>query len=261
MRLIFSILLMITLSSQAETSAYEIMKKVDDRYVGDTTVSTQTMFIVNSRGNKLVRKIKSFSKIQGDTTKSVISLLQPADVKDIAFLSHQWEQLDKDTQTWMFLPALDRVERMPESDRSNAFMGSDFSFSDMDGLEIELWQYRFISQDEQLDGEKVYTIEATPKPQYVKRVKDETGYSRVELWVSKDSYIVLRSKHYVANSSKMKELTVEDIRKIENIYTFKLTMKTYKGKRLENASILMINDIEYNTELADSMFTPGQLRQ
>ncbi|AJQ97060.1 outer membrane lipoprotein-sorting protein [Gynuella sunshinyii] len=264
MKYIVSIILVIltgvSLAGQ-DQRAYDIMKKVDERYDGDSITSLQTLILVNSKNQKKTRQLKSFSKEYGDDTRSIIYMLKPAEVRNTAFLSHNWSDSSKDDESWMYLPALDRVDRLPASDQKNAFMGSDFSFADMNGFELEEWQYRLIDENADINGQPCYRIEAVPAESFRQKIIDETGYDRVEHWITKDSYMTVQSHLYLADSSKNKVLNVEDIRDIEGILTpYRMTMKTYKGTRLEHASLLLLNEVVYNTLEDDNLFTSGQLR-
>ncbi len=246
----------------AGSNADQIMERVDKRYDGDSMISVQTLLLANAKGQKKIRQIKSFSKDEGLDRKSILFLLKPADVRNIAFLSYRWRSVEKNDDNWLYLPALDRVDRLPLSDRSNAFMGSDFSYADMDGYRLTEWDYRLVKESVQVDNQDCYLIEATPKAKYAEKVFEETGYARVEHWVRKDLFIVVQSKMYVADSSKMKWLTVEDISQVDSVWTpHKLTMRSYKGKRLEHASILQLSEVQYNQPLNETLFTTGRLRQ
>lgn len=245
----------------ASPDAYDIMKKVDDRYDGESTTSVQTLLLANSKNQKKTRQIKSFSKEYGEDTKSVVFLLKPAEVRNMAFLSHNWDSPNKEDESWMYLPALDRVDRLPASDRKNAFMGSDFSFSDMDGFELNEWNYTLKSENESIDGHPCYLVEATPKTEFLSQILEESGYDRVEHWISKDLHFTLQSRMYFSKSSKNKLLSMQDIKDVDGVLTpFKMSMRTYKGDRLEHASLLLINEVKYNQDLDDNLFTAGQLR-
>ena len=53
---------------------------------------------------------------------------KPTDVKDTAYLSYNWEDPKREDESWLYLPALQKSNRIAGGDRSNSFMGSDFTF-------------------------------------------------------------------------------------------------------------------------------------
>ena len=64
-------------------------------------------------------------------------------------------------------------------------MGSDFTYADLDGVEIEDYTYKIVKDSDVVDGADCWVIEATPKS---KDVIKETGYL-------KDTY--LDQKRYI----------------------------------------------------------------
>ena len=127
-----------------ELSAFDVMKKADERYDGDTSSSEMTMILIDKRNNQRVRKIKGFTKDYGKDEKSINFFLSPADVRNTAFLTYDWDDENKEDDNWLYLPALRKIKRISSGNKKDSFMGSDFSYADMNGLEITDWQYRFV---------------------------------------------------------------------------------------------------------------------
>ena len=63
-------------------TAYEIMKKVDQRYTGDTIEQTSTLVLIDKKNRKRERKLKGFTKEVSEGTKSISFFLSPSDVKN-----------------------------------------------------------------------------------------------------------------------------------------------------------------------------------
>ena len=118
-------------------TAYEIMKKVDQRYTGETTEQTSTLVLIDKKNRKRERKLKGFTKEVSTGTKSISFFLSPSDVKNTSYLSYNWDDPSKDNDSWLYLPSLQKTNRISGGDRSNSFMGSDFTYADLDGVEIE----------------------------------------------------------------------------------------------------------------------------
>ena len=62
-------------------------------------------------------------------------------------MSYNWESSSKEDDSWLYLPALQKVNRIASADRSGSFMGSDFTFSDIDGFELEDFTYNIYELD------------------------------------------------------------------------------------------------------------------
>jgi hypothetical protein len=49
-----------------------------------------------------------------------------------------------DREPWLYLPAIKRVRRISASNKTGSFVGSEFSYEDLAGTEVERFRYRLI---------------------------------------------------------------------------------------------------------------------
>ncbi len=248
--------------SAATLSPKEIMQKVEDRDDGDTTINEMTMILIDRKGNQRVRQIKGFGKDYGKDSKSISFFLSPADVKNTAFLSYDWDDENKEDDNWLYLPALRKVKRISSGNKKDSFMGSDFSYADINGLEISEWDYEFLKESEKIDGIDCWVIQGVPVKSKRSKVIKETGYLKTVAWVRKDIFMSVKSKMYVKKGKKIKYYTATDIEKIQGIWTAKkLTMITTKQKRKEHSTVLIFKNIVYNKGVEDSLFTTQRMER
>ncbi len=211
--------------AMAGPTADQIMETVDARDDGDTATADFLMILMDKKKNKRIRNIKSIRKDNGEDSKGILFFLSPADVRNTAYMSYDWEGYEKEDDSWLYLPALARVKRVAAGDKSNAFMGSDFSYSDINGIEIRDWAYAFAKESVILDGKDTWVIQGVPREDAKDRVLEETGYLKSLTWVRKDNFMVVKAKYWVKEGRKIKYFKAEDIQKIDNIWTAqKLTM-------------------------------------
>lgn len=243
-------------------TANEVMKKVENREDGDSSISEMTMVLIDRRGNKRIRKIKAFRKDFGKDNKSISFFLSPADVRNTSFLSFDWDDENKEDDSWLYLPALRKVKRISAGNKKDSFMGSDFSYADINGLNIVDWDFKFQQQNEKVDGYDCWVIEGLPKKEKRKKIVKETGYLKTISWVRKDIFLTVKAKMYVKKGKKIKYFSAADIEKIQGIWTVrKLSMVTTKGKRKEHATVLMFDNIQYNKGVKDEMFTTQRMER
>ena len=96
----------------AGESARIIMEKVDARDDGSSMISTMQMTLIDKKGKKRTRQLRTFSKdIDANIEHKVIFFLSPSDVKNTAFLTYDYSGDDKDDDQWMYLPALKKTKR------------------------------------------------------------------------------------------------------------------------------------------------------
>jgi len=241
----------------AVDQARSIMDKADARDDGASMVSTMQMTLIDKNNKQRIRQMRMFSKdIDANTEHKTIFFLSPSDVKNTAFLTYDYSGDDKDDDQWMYLPALKKTKRIPASDKDTAFMGSDFSYSDMTDKELDDYSYKLLGEStiKRAQGdEKVWKIEALPVNQ---AVIDETGYTKSVLYVRQDNYVLTRAKFYLKKASRIKYMDVQAIEKIDGIWVAMQTkMTTKQGKQTLHKTILTNSSVEINKAIDDGMFT------
>lgn len=173
-----------TEASPQALSASEIVKKAREKQFPKNSVSELTMILINKRGNERVRKLQTKRKDYGNgEAKSVAYFLSPADVKGTAFLV--WEHADQPNDVFIYLPALKKIRRIASEQKHQSFMGSDFSYADMENQDVDNAVHRILSEEE-LQGKPCWVIESIPKPD------SDSEYGKLTSWVDKDTFIPRR---------------------------------------------------------------------
>ena len=233
-------------------TATEIMQRVDERDTGKTQISTATMTLIDKKDRKRVRKLKLFSKEFPDVDKTISFFISPTDVKDTSFLSYDWNDESKEDDSWLYLPAMQRVNRTAAGDKSNSWMGSDFTFSDVEGAKVTEYTYKILSESDPVDGHDCWKIEAVP---ISKDIIKKTGYLRTINWVRKDAFLVVRGINYVKKGKKVKYYSTKDIKKVDGIWTIgTIQMVTTKNKKVQHSSVFSLDSVSYNDQVDSSMF-------
>ena len=246
-----------SLSASAIT-ADEIARQVDERDVGDKSIMTMEMILIDKHGNRRVRKMRNYSMNKGEDTLTVIFFLSPADVRNTAFLTYDYDSADKDDDQWLYLPALKKTKRIASSDKSSSFMGSDFTYSDMTSRNISDYSYR-IAKETEVRGHKVWVMESIPKTE---KVIDETGYTKSYMFVRQDNFVVVRALHILKEKDKKKYLDVKKLEKIDGIWVATdIEMKTTQDKDTLHRTILKLDDVKFNQDLDESFFTVRRIER
>jgi len=245
------------LPAQALT-ARQIMEKVDSRDDGDNMTSETEMILVDKRGNKRQRRISVFMKDQGLDTWRIQFFLEPADVKNTAFLTYDYYSGEKDDDQWIYLPALHKTKRIASSDKSSSFMGSDFSYADMTRRVLDEWTYTLLKEAE-VDGHKVWMIEALPASEIV---EDRYGYTKSVIFVRQDIFFPIRAVHWVKDGKRLKYMDVRKLEQIDGIWTATEThMKTVKNKQTLHQTVLHWRNTKFGQQIDKAMFTVRRLEK
>ena len=259
---IFSIIISATIMLPEKAfalSGREIMEKVNDRDVGNRSISEMEMILIDKKGNKRVRKLKSYGLEQGKNSKSLMFFITPADVKNTGFLTYDYDESGKEDDQWLFLPALRKTKRIAAGDKSGSFMGSDLNYSDMSSPDLDLYDYTLMKETE-VKGNKVWQIKSVPK---TKAEAEKSGYSKSVVFIRQDNYVMIRGVHWVYKKKRNKYLDVRKLEKIDGIWiSTEMHMTTKSGKKTLHKTILKQNNIKFNqVEVNVDLFTIRRLEK
>ena len=240
-------------------SGREIMEKVNARDEGDRSTGEMEMILIDKKGKKRVRKLKTFGRKKDKDTQSLMFFLSPADVKNTGFLTYDYNESGKDDDQWLYLPALRKTKRIAAGDKSGSFMGSDLNYSDMTTPDLDLYDYTLMKETE-VRGNKVWQIKAVPKS------KDEakkSGYSKSVIFIRQDNYVMIRAVRWVYKKRRNKYLDVKKLEKIDGIWvSTEMHVTTKTGKKTLHKTILKQKNIRFNQdEVNADLFTVRRLEK
>jgi hypothetical protein len=246
-----------TAAADGKPDGLAVAKLADQARRADTERQVMTMTLENSRGQQRVRTIAGWSKEMGDDTEYRFSrFLEPSDVKDTTLLSYDYTYEDDDT--WLYLPALKKVKRILSSNKTDYFMGSDFTYEDMENLDLINWDYSVIGE-EKIDGTDCWIVQAVPNND---KKRDETGYSKTVTWYAKDDHIARKAEFYDKKDRLAKRLTLEDVRVTSpddpRKRAHKMTMENFLTK---HKTVLDITELKLDVAVDDEVFSQRNLRQ
>jgi outer membrane lipoprotein-sorting protein len=135
--------------------------------------------------------------------KSIITFQAPADVAGMKFL--QIQNADSDDERFLYTPELKRSRRIAGSNRSESFMGTDFSYADLDGRDLRQ-SNSVLKADETIGKFDCYHLDVTPK-------NADAVYSRIELWVRKDNYVPLKQVMFNKSNTAVKTMMTKEIQR------------------------------------------------
>ena len=173
MRYVFLTVILAATTASAETpeeKGLQIARRADQAQSGfKSEKADMTMDLINAHGDVTTRKMTLVvSEGTDDGDKSRSEFLWPADVKGTKLLT--WTHKQGDDDQWLYLPAVKRVKRIASSNKSGAFMGSEFTYEDLTPFVLAKYAYVRLP-DAVVDGTPCYQVERRPKT-------EDSGYSR-----------------------------------------------------------------------------------
>jgi outer membrane lipoprotein-sorting protein len=243
-RLLLISLLLIT--GVAAQTGYDIAKMVDEKKQPDDMVSDMTMILTSRTGATRTLTVHS---VRQDEDKQIIWFLAPADDRGVAFLKIEYE--DREDEMRMWLPSFKKMRRISSSKKGESFMGSDLSYEDMSVRTLDEYTYELVGEEE-LDGESVWLLESTPKPEL------RSSYSRIISWVRQTDVTPVKEEYYDRAGNLLKVRTMK-VRELKD-YTLPTRMFV-RNVQKEHSTELIFENIEVDTGVQDDLFHERNLRR
>lgn len=265
-------------SAQAESTALsprEVAEKYDEQTrLSHSTLSTK--YKLSTCRYKLVgasmqceekprvRVVENVLKYYGRDVRSLGVLTEPVSDTGIGILMWQYYETGKDNDSWLFLPALNKVRRVvviKDSRDSGSYFGTEFYVEDLEWAKLDQWTFKLLSEESvrvrELDKGYVdapaYVLEWTPKPEKV----ETTNYGRIVTWIDKERFILLKEELYDHDRVLFKRRSVKDLELLQTVWMPKLvTMDNVATRRV---TVMAREGTALNFKIQDEYFTQRTL--
>ncbi|MEW6001545.1 MAG: outer membrane lipoprotein-sorting protein [Nitrospirota bacterium] len=247
------LMLAIALNVFAST-ADEIIKKSQAAffYPGKDFKSRIIMKLISKGGQERIRELTMLRKNYGEhggDQKYFIYFFHPADVRGMTFMVYKYPA--KDDDRWLFVPAINMVRRIAAQDKRSSFVGSDFTYEDVSGRDIED-DTHVIVREERIGNRDCYVVKSTPKAA-------DVDYSYKISWIDKANFLPLKEEYFDKRGQPYKVFSADEIKDIKGFPTvMKRTMKNLQsGHRTE----VTFTKADYNLGIENSLFSERYLKQ
>jgi Outer membrane lipoprotein-sorting protein len=187
------------------------------------------------------------SKSEAVVRKSLLLVEGPADVRGTGFATIEYPGGGQDST------------RVAGGQMSGAFLGSDLAFADLSALDPDLFDYKMITQSEDVDGETCWVIEATPK---TPKTRDELGYRSADSWVSKAKLAVVRTRATLVADGATKYFQASDFRLVGGTWSpFKVVVRTVKDGKVNSETVADTLEAKIDPSVSDDDFSKHRLEQ
>jgi len=211
------------------------------------------MLLVDKDGNQEKRQVRRYAKeVEKDLHRYLVVFLSPGDIKGTALLT--WEQKGRENDQWLYLPAQKKEQRIAKAGKKNYFMGTDFTYEDMEPEDLDNFNYNIL-RSEQFNHEgkayDCYVIEALPAND---KKKQETGYAKRIMWIEKTNLTTLKTDFNDKRIKHQKTQTNHDMENIEGtVWRAKKTLMNHQEKN--HKTLTGVTSRKVNTSIDDSVFT------
>jgi hypothetical protein len=244
--------LLVAVPAQAKPTAKEVIRNtLANNHWGMSAAKVQaSAVLVDRRGRKSKLVFKGISrKWKGYLTKALVRFSAPPDLAGAGFL--QIEQDDRDDDRFLYLPALKRVRRVAASQRSSAFMGTDFNYADLDRRDWRTGKC-VLGKDTKIGKFACYHVTITP-------TRQDSPYSRIEMDIRKDNWVPLKIQLYDQAKVLFKVLEVFQLRRVSGQWF--ISKSRMKNLRDNHTTTLLLEKIEPTDKIPDDSFTVQRLER
>jgi outer membrane lipoprotein-sorting protein len=236
----------------------EIMERVAQTRKLEGSEAVVHMRIVSEKGEVRERKLALATRLydDGKTEKRIYRFSSPPDVAGTGVLVFDYESAPDDI--WVYLPGLRKTRRILSSQRSQSFMGSEFTYADLNIPAIDDFDYRLVST-EAVGADTCWVIDVSPK---VDATREAEGYSKKTYWIDQEKFTLRKAVFYDRQGRLLKELTSDAIELVDP------KNKRYRAMRMEisnkqngRRSIFESKEFAFSPNAKHEYFTPGYLER
>ncbi len=231
--------------------AVEILRAAFDNLYDRDTTSDIELIIRNSAGNERRREFESASKRIDGRLRSIGRLVWPPHLRGMSLMVVENE--DRSTDSFVYLPSLNRVRRIARAQRDEPFLGSDLTYEDFERRWVE--DYHVDSaRDDRVHGESVHVIYGRP----IERV----GYQFVEFVVAKKDSVLLETR-YIKREGEAPFRVVRALREsmLESDGHILPTHILVRNESRNTTTEVRFRNLRVNPEIRDRIFTVGHLER
>jgi outer membrane lipoprotein-sorting protein len=204
------------------------------------------MTIENKRGKTRVRTVESKGKTLQGLRHFLITFLDD-DVAGTQMLSI--ERKDGDDLQYLYLASMKETRKIAGADKNDNFMGTDFTFADMEQRDIEAAEYERLP-DEDASGIPAYHITAKPRA-------GTSEYSKLEIWVDRKDHLPLKVYYYDSKGELLKKMVSQRIEPKGGKPT--ITQLLMKNVQKGSRTTLKMLKLERGAAVPDALFNPDAL--
>jgi hypothetical protein len=215
------------------------------------TSSTQTFLLttIGRDGSERSLHASAFWKRGSDgKAKAMLQVDQPDDLRGSSYL-----MVEKSTRDdlFMYLPAMNRVKRIQGNQTSDALWGTDFSYEDIKQVQGIFDSGKLTREaDAEVAGKKHFVLSFVPDK------LEESAYKRIVSQIDPASCVALQTDFFEAGDAPRKRLVVDPKEVRQQGARWMAHLYEMRDLRNETRTVLRIEKITADSDLADRLFNP-----
>lgn len=237
-------------NAQSPTAEAVVEKQLSNYYMAGKDFSARiSMRLVNAQGSQRERSLNLWRLNLGNSgdQRYLISFDSPADVRGMAFLV--WNYARKESERWLYFPALKAVKRIAADDKRSSFVGSDFTYEDISGRNLEEERHVLLRQ-QTLGDRPTYVIESRPN--------ESANYARRVSWIDSERWLPLKEEYYDAQDVLQRSFKAEKVENVGGHWT--VVARSMTNHQTGHRTEVVFSAMRYDDGLAEDLFAERSLR-
>ncbi len=229
-------------AAEGERDATQIVRDAINHWRGLSSYTVMTMVIHRPDWERSMT-MEAWTK--GDD-RTLVRVIEPKKDRGNGTLTDE-------NSMWTFSPKINRVIKVPSSMMGQSWMGSDFSNKDIARADDIIHQYdHSVLSTTVEDGITIYQIESIPH-------EDAAVVWGREVLTIHNDHVVLEHAFYDQDGELVKTLKSLEIGEMGG-RTIALRQRMIKTDEPDEWTEISVDEVEYEMELKDSVFTLSNLR-
>ncbi len=232
-----------------------VIKDSEHRIKSSTEKTLYRMELLDGSGNvQQTRDIELYYKKAEGSETTLFKFTSPPVVQGTGLLIVDAGKPVNDI--WMYLPATRRIRRIAGAEKSNWFMGTEFTHEDFEDYKTSAYTFQLDKEDEACgDQQKCFVVSAVASDA---AEKEASGYGKKTYWIEKQSMYPVRVDYFDKSGAPAKRL---DVRKLAKSGTY-WRPQVYEMRNLANNRTTRLTAVsrEVDAKLDDFYVSQRYLR-
>lgn len=184
-----------------------IVRRSDDRTKSTSEREVYRMELVGADGEvEQTRRLEVYFKRTDEGERTLQKFLAPPVLEGTGMLIEDTGKEANDI--WLYLPATRRIRRISGAEKSNRYLGTDFSYEDFEDYQIPFYSFTLVEEADCRDGGRCWVVRAEPATE---TEREASGYSKKVYWIDQESLYPVQVDLYAEDGHQRKCLTVSGL--------------------------------------------------
>jgi len=218
-------------------------------YQADDGKASVKMTITDKRGQKRDREFIILRKdvADGGDQNYFVYFQKPPDVRRMTYLVQKHVAIDKDDDRWLYMPAIDRVNRIAAGDKRTSFVGSDFLYEDVSGRSLDEDTHELTETTDTM-----FIVKNVPKK------PDSVEFSYFTVAIDRQNYVPMKMEFFDKEGKLYRTIESQRVEVIQEFPT--VTKSVVQDLKTGSKTEMEFSDVQYNVKIGD-VFEERYLRR